>query len=112
MIKGYFKDREILNRFDIKRTDFGVDGVVLLKYKNKRLVWFKGHSAWNGIGNFRYQLGELVVLNIVNGEFAVITDEGRFSNKMLKDNIEKIKEVMRIEGGFELNSKKTFVIEE
>jgi len=110
-MKMFFKDREKISRYDILRTDFGVDGIVLLKYKNKRLVWFKGHNVWNGRGYFSYQSGELLVVNIDSGEFIFITDEGRLTNKMLNENINKIKEVLGIEEDIELNSKKTLVIE-
>jgi hypothetical protein len=97
-------------------SDYGVDGIVVARRGNKKLVWFKGHTGWNGVGSTRYYGGALCGFGDSQGTemgFKGNYDEGSLKNS-LAINDEAIKEFLGIEFSIldHYKPKTTLVIEE
>ena len=82
-------------------TDFGAKGFVILRYKQSRVVWRLGATAWSGVGMKSYYPALLQVEAVPMVGFGGTTNievinGGRLSNKRWLQAREKIAEYLKV----------------
>lgn len=75
-------------------TDFGTGGRIILRFKESRIVWRAGSTAWSGVGMRDYYKATLYAEFVPNGNAGranfQIVEGGRLSQKMWAEAREAI----------------------